>query len=258
MAVDEALLEAVAARRSPPTLRFYTWSSPWLSIGCAQRFLDDVDVALARQRGVGRLRRASGGTAVLHDDQLGFALVLPDDHPLVPADVIASYRYLGEPVAAALAGLGAPARTVSVAEARAPTDPIGRPACFGSLAPHETILEPASGPARKLSGHGQIRRRGVVLHHVVMSRQFDAGALADLLHTPDRPGLEAFLRTRVGSLADAGLDRSLDAVVDAIADSLATAGHATLRVGTLTDAESARAVELELAKYADQGWLARL
>ena len=36
MAVDEALLESLAAEQGPPTLRFYSWSPPALSLGYGQ------------------------------------------------------------------------------------------------------------------------------------------------------------------------------------------------------------------------------
>ena len=43
MAVDEAILAAVAEGRSPPTLRFFAWEPPCLSIGYNQT-ADEVDI----------------------------------------------------------------------------------------------------------------------------------------------------------------------------------------------------------------------
>jgi lipoyl(octanoyl) transferase len=260
MAVDEALLEMVASGRSMPVLRFYTWSAPWLSIGCAQRLLDDVLVDRVAEQGIGLLRRASGGTAVLHDEQIGFALVLPDAHPLAPADIVESYARLGAPVADALAGLGLPARAVSVGEARAAiVDPAGRLACFGSLSPFETVLDESRGAVRKLTGHGQIRRRGVVMHHVVIQCRFDALSLASLLRTPDQAALAAYLSTHIGSTAEHGFSsQDTPRIVAAIAAAMATAGHAELVDSELTPEESARARDLVTTKYGHASWLRRL
>ena len=48
MAVDEALLDGVAAGSAPPTLRFYEWAPPCLSLGYFQAF-DVVDLAACRR-----------------------------------------------------------------------------------------------------------------------------------------------------------------------------------------------------------------
>ena len=260
MAVDEALLEVVATGRSGPVLRFYTWNAPWFSIGCAQRLRDDIRVDRVWERGIGLLRRASGGTAVLHADQVGFALVLPDHHPLASPDIVESYERLGLPVATALARLGLPVRAVGVAEARgAVVDPVGRRACFGSLSPYETVVDDGSGGLRKLTGHGQVRRRGVVMHHVVLSWRFDAGSLASLLRTTDEVTLASFLARNIASLADCGLTESaLPTVVESIAGSLGAAGNGWLEQSALSEAERLRANELIATKYGDDAWLCRL
>ena len=56
MAVDEVLLDAVAAGTAPPTLRFYEWALPCLSLGYFQSF-DVVDVDGCRALGVDVVRR---------------------------------------------------------------------------------------------------------------------------------------------------------------------------------------------------------
>src|SRR5690349_5876093 len=79
MAIDETILDLVGVGVSPPTLRFYEWRSPWISLGSGQ-LSSDLDRCAVERRGWDILRRASGGTAVLHKGQLGYALVLPTSH----------------------------------------------------------------------------------------------------------------------------------------------------------------------------------
>src|SRR5260370_7538055 len=55
MAVDEALLDGVAAGIAPPTLRFYEWAPACLSLGYFQPF-DVVDVAGCLRLGVDVVR----------------------------------------------------------------------------------------------------------------------------------------------------------------------------------------------------------
>ena len=48
MAVDEAIMRAVSQKLSPPTLRFYAWEPPCVSIGYNQSLIDEVDLADCR------------------------------------------------------------------------------------------------------------------------------------------------------------------------------------------------------------------
>src|SRR5207245_10592018 len=59
MAVDEVLLDAAAAGTAPPTLRFYAWTPPCLSLGYFQPF-DVVDIDGCRALGVEVVRRPTG------------------------------------------------------------------------------------------------------------------------------------------------------------------------------------------------------
>ena len=82
MAADEALLSRVGTEASPPTLRFYQWNPPTISLGYFQKYAEyqqlpppagDLDV----------VRRQTGGGAILHDRELTYSLALPLDHPLL-------------------------------------------------------------------------------------------------------------------------------------------------------------------------------
>ena len=53
MATDEAILLAIAEGRSPPTVRFYAWEPPCVSVGYAQSLRGEIDLEACRQRGFG-------------------------------------------------------------------------------------------------------------------------------------------------------------------------------------------------------------
>src|SRR5437870_4965016 len=67
MAIDEALWRARRAGAAPPTVRFYAWAPPTVSLGYGQPLDDHVDVAACRRLGVGIVRRLTGGSAIYHD-----------------------------------------------------------------------------------------------------------------------------------------------------------------------------------------------
>jgi lipoate-protein ligase A len=153
MAVDEALLRSVQ-RGAAPTLRFYTWDGAWLSLGFAQR-LDAARRAACRDAGVGIVRRATGGRAVLHGADLTYAVVAPA--AALPLGLQATYARIGQALYLALARLGVPAQPAApdgAARGRTGFD------CFESATPHEICAG-----ARKLAGSAQRRAGGGVLQH---------------------------------------------------------------------------------------------
>ena len=73
MAVDEALLAAVHDTTAVPVLRWYQWSAPTLSLGYFQRW-NDVPLEL---QSLPRVRRSTGGGAILHAEELTYSLAFP-------------------------------------------------------------------------------------------------------------------------------------------------------------------------------------
>jgi lipoate-protein ligase A len=78
MSVDQAIAESVsrgqlAGGDAVPTLRFYRWKQPTLSLGYFQSHAD----CLPRFSDVAQVRRATGGGAILHHRELTYSLTLP-------------------------------------------------------------------------------------------------------------------------------------------------------------------------------------
>jgi len=79
MAVDDALLDEV--QRSPgarTVVRFYGWRRPTISLGRNQKIENAVDVDYCRANGIDIVHRPTGGRAVLHDDELTYAVISND------------------------------------------------------------------------------------------------------------------------------------------------------------------------------------
>jgi lipoate-protein ligase A len=234
-------------------MRLYGWLGRWLSIGLAQS-IADVDRAACVATGTGIVRRPSGGTAVLHVDHMAWSLVLPSGHALAPPDIVESYRLHAEIALDLCRSLGVTARAVDPDEARVPpSDAVLAIACFGGLAPHEIVI---GQPARKVVGWGQVRRRGVVMHHAVLARRFDPMELARLLSV-DRSRLAAALASRVAGLDEAARGRPTVGEIAAALIDAHTAGGLSLAPGNLSAAERARARALVRERYARDGWTNR-
>src|SRR3989454_11069569 len=127
MAVDEVLLDGVAAGSGPPTLRFYTWTPACLSLGYFQPF-SVVNVEGCRGLGVDVVRRPTGGRAILHDRELTYSVALPLSLLGLDGGGLPSYHRLSLALERGLKRLGAP---VGVApETAAPAAPDHGPARF--------------------------------------------------------------------------------------------------------------------------------
>ncbi len=105
MALDEAIMDAVAADRSPPTLRFYQWDPPCLSLGKRQP-LSGIDLEACQRDGVDVVRRATGGLAILHTDEVTYSVCVRPDDPRAEGAVLDAYRKLSQGLVAGLALLG--------------------------------------------------------------------------------------------------------------------------------------------------------
>ncbi|MBI9016515.1 MAG: hypothetical protein JEZ07_04555 [Phycisphaerae bacterium] len=76
MAIDEAILNEVNNGQSPPTLRFYQWDQPTISLGYFQK-IDQHKQQDTQITDMPVVRRQTGGGAILHDDELTYSLILP-------------------------------------------------------------------------------------------------------------------------------------------------------------------------------------
>jgi len=158
MALDEAIAHAVEAGRVAPTVRFYTWDRPTVSLGCLQAARGAVEREVCDQLGVRIVRRPTGGRAVLHDDEITYSVCVPLDRSWVRLSVGESFRRIGEGLVTGLRSLGIAATLGKAGGALATSGEAG--ACF------QTPRMPAVLAAgKKLVGSAQRRLGGAILQH---------------------------------------------------------------------------------------------
>ena len=81
MAIDKAILVVNSEGNVPPTVRFYGWSPPAISIGYFQSLTEEVDIQACERFGVDYVRRITGGGAVFHEKELTYSIVVAESHP---------------------------------------------------------------------------------------------------------------------------------------------------------------------------------
>jgi len=231
MALDEALLDVVAAGKEVAFLRTYGWTIPTLSLGYFQH------LALAqselRWRKVPTVRRLSGGGAIWHHHEVTYAVVVPASHPLArPSTKL--YSAVHAAIAETLAELGVRAFLRGDALNSRNCEPIQSLLCFTHTNSQDIVT---SGV--KIAGSAQRRRGGAVL-------QQGSVLLAQSCGTPELLGV-----CDVADLTAEPRDWS-DRLLKRIPHAL---GLQPVEVGVPAGVR-VRATELERARYRDSAWTA--
>jgi lipoate-protein ligase A len=258
MAIDEAILAAMAEGSVPPTLRFYAWEPPCLSLGYAQPAAD-VDRARLPALGWDLVRRPTGGRAILHTDELTYSVVAPVTEPRVQGGVRESYRRLSGGLLAGLRRLGLPAEVQTDPQKPAGMSDVEWAAVCFEVPSHYEIT--AGG--KKLLGSAQMRRRGLVLQHGSLPLYGDIARICDGLRFPgedERAAAKERVRARATTVAGAlpgGPSGAAVTWADA-ANALAAGLADTLAIefveGELSAEELARAEALRREHYAADAW----
>lgn len=181
MARDEAVLMQVGRGESPPTIRFYRWAEPTISLGYFQEFADYQRLAPPAGR-LTVVRRQTGGGAILHDLELTYSVTLPLAHPLVAGGRCNFlYEHVHAAFSAVLSRHGVPVvrgcAEGDAASHRGPFFCFERHSCFDVLA-----------EGRKLIGSAQRRTSGAVLQHgsLVLDCRFEQWTCATVRqYAPD-------------------------------------------------------------------------
>lgn len=249
MAMDEAVMQLHSQGIAPPTLRFYGWEPPTLSVGYFQSVRRDIDLERCAQRGVPVLRRPTGGRAILHHQELTYSVVTAQDDPLVAGGIRESYSRIAASIARGLAILG-----IEVGEGVAEKGARPRsPACFDAAMPHELVVL-----GRKLVGSAQVRRWSSILQHGSILLGVNAEELFSLFKYRSEDARRRSWKAFEGRVV--GLGELLDTppspatVAQAMKRGFEESLGVELQTGELTRQERELALRLAQEKYASDQW----
>ncbi|WP_339675098.1 biotin/lipoate A/B protein ligase family protein [uncultured Gimesia sp.] len=232
MAIDETLLES-AATENRCTLRWYQWDQPTIALGYFQKNVsEDADESW---KYLARVRRLSGGGAILHHHELTYSFALPGSHPLakLPPEL---YVAIHQPIIDVLAAHGLPVQFRGVSF-RSESEPF---LCFGRGDERDLIYQ-----GQKILGSAQRRRRGAIVQH---------GSLLLLTseHAPDFPGL-----LNLTGQTDRFQETFLKNLTVDFSNAISQALEFPLESQILTDEELAQSESLEKEKYSTDEWTSR-
>lgn len=157
VAMDETLVEDVAAGRRRPFMRLWEWNGPQIVIGSFQSYDNEINQAGVDKYGITVSRRVTGGGAMFMEpgNCVTYSLVVP----IALVDGLSfeqSYPYLDQWAIEALALCGVKARYVP--------------------------LNDIASAAGKIGGAAQKRfANGYMVHHVTMAYDIDADKMGECL-----------------------------------------------------------------------------
>lgn len=228
MAIDEAIQESVAMG-GPPTIRFYRWNPSAVSIGYFQCLHDEVDVERCSAKGIGIVRRRTGGGAVFHDyeGEITYSIIAPES--MYSKDISASYVEICSMIVNGLKRIGIEA----------------------AFHPINDILV----GQQKISGNAQTRRGGVLLQHGTILYDCDVDLMFDVLKVRDlkiRDKVIANVKERIVRVKDLKSSIPMAGVYDALLAGFTEGKEWSL--DGLSDSEKKRAEELVREKYGVSSW----
>lgn len=190
MAIDEAIMIAHREGLVPPTIRFYQWSPPAVSLGYFQDLKKEINVEACQDLGIDIVRRPTGGKAVLHDKELTYSFIIKESHPLVNDSILETYKKISGGIIRGLSYLGIKADLVPLRE-KLKSTPSGNEAkskiphsdiesiCFSVPSQYEVQVK-----GKKIVGSAQVRKREIVLQHGSLLIELEKDKLFSVFNFP--------------------------------------------------------------------------
>lgn len=231
MAKDEAVLSSLdSGLTRTPTLRFYSWLQPTISIGYLQR------AGRLADKGLPVVRRITGGRAVLHDRELTYSIASSlEDRTF--GNITETYLLISRCIVEALNDLSIEA---AIAPGRAIREGPANDDCFHSPSRHEVLVS-----GKKLVGSAQRRLKNAFVQHG--SILFDVNKpLYEGVFGPGSSGGIACVRD-FSQISE-------DALISALVKNLSIGLKARFSPAGLTSNEESMMRGLYRGRYADPEW----
>ena len=190
MAIDEAIMIAHREGLVLPTIRFYQWSPPAVSLGYFQDLKKEINIDACQGMGIDIVRRPTGGKAVLHDKELTYSFVIRENHPLVNDSILETYKKISGGIIRGLSYLGIKAVLVPLREklnnallSNENKSEIHhsdiKSICFSVPSQYEVQVE-----GKKIVGSAQVRKKEIVLQHGSLLIELEKDKLFSVFNFP--------------------------------------------------------------------------
>lgn len=233
MAIDEAVLTHISEGKSPPTIRFYGWTPPSVTIGYFQSMKEEIEVEKCKKEKIDLIRRVTGGGAVFHDNEVTYSIITPEN--LFSKDILESYRQICQGIINGLKKIGLDTNFVPL---------------------NDIILN-----NKKISGNAQTRKMKCILQHGTILVDVDVKKMFSLLLIPNEKIKDKMIQVveeRVTSInQEAKKDEkeyTFDDIVRILAQGFEESLNTKLELSELSESEKEMAEKLAKEKYSTDEW----
>ena len=175
MEFDLKLLTSSENKETPPTLRFYRWNPPAVSLGSGQKPEEEANLDFCRQNGIDVVRRPSGGGAILHEDEITYSFTSRiSDHPAFQ-DLLSSYYIIVEGLMEGLKKIGISAE-IRGGKSSGPERYIP---CFALSSRHDLVVK-----GKKIIGSAQRRKKNAFMQHGSIPISYNPQLVAGVFQNP--------------------------------------------------------------------------
>ncbi|MEA3320658.1 MAG: biotin/lipoate A/B protein ligase family protein [Bacillota bacterium] len=255
MALDEALLDWHSKGIIPPTIRFYGWNPPTLSVGYFQKVEKEINMERVKELGLGFVRRPTGGRGVLHDKELTYSVIVSEEHPEMPQTVTEAYRVISEGILEGFKALGLDAY-FAIPRTEEEKQGLKNPrssVCFDAPSWYELVVE-----GRKVAGSAQTRQKGVILQHGSILLDIDEDMLFSLFNYPSERVKERMQKNFKNKAVAINALRenpvTMEEAKKAFYEGFEKGLNITLETYELTEAELAEVHAIMEKKYSTDEW----
>jgi len=221
-----------------------------VSLGYFQATRNEVNVEACRRYSVDLVRRPTGGKAVLHENDLTYAVIASEHNPLFPPDILGAYKVISGCIAGGLSELGI--ETEMEGNGRSYQDDSLKAACFSSPSRYELLAK-----KKKICGSAQLRSKGIFLQHGSILMDFDPVKTCALLlpQEGDRSRQTKKLRESVTSIYEQiGAPVPVEHICRIMRKSFEKKLDIELVEGCLTTEEESLKLRLMNDKYMNDKW----
>lgn len=247
MAIDESIAYHVRKRHGPPTLRFYGWIKPSVSLGYFQK-ISDVDLEYCIRQNMPVIRRPTGGRAILHGDELTYSFAALTTSGLFSKGLLDSYRTLSEAFRRAFVICGMkPANRLIMNRERSSNrrSQQHNPLCFALASYGEMTVD-----CKKIIGSAQKRWRDVLLQQGCIPVKLNKKEMTKIF----KIGFQETLDNMFIGLTELIPDFSIELFKYAIRTAFEETFHIKLTSSAPSEDEIALAAKLKAEKYQTPQW----
>ncbi|NCP72111.1 lipoate--protein ligase family protein [archaeon] len=232
MASEEAIMSSVRDKSSLPTLRFYSWNKPAVSLGFFQEAKKELNLEECSKNNIEIFRRITGGGAVYKSPlyEINYSLIIREDDFCIPKDVEKSYALICSGIIAGLRKLG-----------------------------FETTFKPVNDILlnnKKISGNAQTRVDNVILHHGTILLKPECEIMFKYLKIDDKKLLEKKVKSAKDLVCGLYDYKTIpkEKIISAIVQGFEEIFNINFMTSSLTEKEKFMTKEL-YSKYSDKKFI---